>query len=317
MKVFLQLLRREYWENRGGFMITPVTIGVIMIAGLVLALFTVVFFSKRLNGEEFIYTNFIQQLGEYSREEIAAFYTAGMHTAASIFLLVLAFVLFFYCLGALYDDRKDRSILFWRSLPVSDFQTVMSKLATAMVIAPLITLAAVAATHLVFALIALIVFASGGVNVWDKLIAPLPLFSVWLSLLGTMFVHALWAAPLYGWCLLASAFARSRPFLWAVVPPVMLGFMQSWFNLLQTFDFRSNQIFEIIGERLVFFLMPQALGMEMEWKSDFEPTEVTNVNEFFAGLLTRLGDPSLIYGIPFAILCIAAAIYIRRYRDDA
>ena len=50
--------------------------------------------------------------------------------------IVLGVVVFFFCLGALFDDRKDRSVLFWKSLPISDQATVLSKVAMALVVAP-------------------------------------------------------------------------------------------------------------------------------------------------------------------------------------
>src|SRR3546814_20822192 len=55
----------------------------------------------------------------------------AMYSAMGLLVVVLGFVVFFYCLGALYDDRRDRSILFWKSLPVSDASTVLSKVFSA------------------------------------------------------------------------------------------------------------------------------------------------------------------------------------------
>lgn len=320
MNVFIAQLKREFWENRGAFLIAPVTISLIMIALNILAIFTLVFFSVRLNGEEFMLSTFVGQIENVDAETLRTGYNGFMHAIAMFFLMIMAFIVFFYALGALYDDHKDRSILFWRSLPVSDTMTVLSKLTMALLVAPVIFIIVIALTHVAFLLIGLIMLASGGADVWTSLLEPAQPFSIWLSLLAMLLVHILWAAPLYAWCLLASSFARGKPFLWAVIPPVLAGMMQSWVNFLQTFDYQSNWILQTIGERLMYVVIPQGLSMKpsgTDLEVDFEPDDFANLGDFYSGLAQRLIDPDLIWGIPFAVLFIAAAIWIRRYRDEA
>src|SRR3546814_13401578 len=86
--------------------------------------------------------------------------------------IVLAFVVFFYCLGALYDERKDRSVLFWKSLPVSDAQTVLSKVGSAVVVAPVLAVIASLVTMIGFMVMLSIVVLFHGGNQWTLLWGP-------------------------------------------------------------------------------------------------------------------------------------------------
>jgi ABC-2 type transport system permease protein len=79
-------------------------------------------------------------------------------------LMVLGFLVFFYCLGALHDERRDRSLLFWKSLPVSDYTTVMSKLLLAVVVAPLITMGIAIVLGLVMLVAACVMLLTHGTN---------------------------------------------------------------------------------------------------------------------------------------------------------
>src|ERR1700747_2544174 len=75
------------------------------------------------------------------------------YNMAAIMLILTAFVVgVFYCLDALYGERRDRSILFWKSLPVSDLTTLLSKATIPLVVLPLSTFAIVIATQLVMLL---------------------------------------------------------------------------------------------------------------------------------------------------------------------
>src|SRR5206468_10746510 len=63
----------------------------------------------------------------------------------------------FYCLDALYGERRDRSILFWKSLPVSDVMAVLSKLAIPIVILPLLSFAVTVATQFFMLLLSTVI----------------------------------------------------------------------------------------------------------------------------------------------------------------
>src|SRR5207249_2492959 len=138
----------------------------------------------------------------------------------ALMLMAISFlVAVFYCLDALYGERRDRSILFWKSLPVSDSTTVLSKMSIPVVVVPLVTFAITVATHIAMLLLSsaiLLARGTSGVALWNVL----PLTHIWGMLFTHLMAgHGLWYAPIYAWLLLVSAWARRAPFLWAVLPP--------------------------------------------------------------------------------------------------
>jgi len=128
-------------------------------------------------------------------------------------------VAIFYCLDALYGERRDRSILFWKSMPVSDLTTVLSKASIAILVIPLVTFVATVATQVVMLAVSSTVLAGNGVSpsvLWDQM----PLSDIITINFGHVVAfHGIWYAPFYAWLLLVSAWATRLPFLWATLPP--------------------------------------------------------------------------------------------------
>lgn len=145
-------------------------------------------------------------------------------TSASLLLMFISvLVSLFYSVDALYGERRDRSVLFWKSLPVSDWETVLAKASLPIVVIPLITFAITLGTHLLMLLVAAARTAGTGVSVWSQLSFG--------KMTGILFLHLLvghgfWFAPFWGWFLLASAWARRAPFLWATLPPLVVGLLE-------------------------------------------------------------------------------------------
>ena len=122
-----------------------------------------------------------------------------------------------YSLDALQGERRDRSILFWKSLPVSDGMTVLAKAAVPLVVVPLIVFPIVVVSTLVMMGLQSLVWSLDGFDpaqLWARVDLPF----LWLALLYGMPFMALWNAPLYAWILLASAWSRRLAFLWAAAP---------------------------------------------------------------------------------------------------
>ena len=155
----------------------------------------------------------------------------GEHVTAAYWVMsipvwmTLPFVVFFGLSGALYDERKDRSILFFKSMPVADWQEVVAKLVTIAIAAPLAYLAITFVAQLAFAFVmSIAVLFHGGpvLELW-------PLFTMVETVMGGAvfaLTYFLWAAPIFGWILLASAFAPKVPFLFAAFPPVVLSIIE-------------------------------------------------------------------------------------------
>jgi ABC-2 type transport system permease protein len=207
-------VRRELWENRSVY-VAPLAAAVLFLFGFAVS-------ALRLR----IHRGHLQP-GAY---ELAPALIMGTGMIVGIF----------YCLDALYGERRDRSILFWKSLPVSDVTAVIAKLAIPILLLPLLTFVISVATQFIMLVVSSVIFAGSSTQVatlWKES-SFLRVSVIWLYHL--LAVHGLWYAPLYGWLLLVSAWAPRAPFLWAFLPPFVIygvekiAFNTSYFlNLLQ------------------------------------------------------------------------------------
>jgi ABC-2 type transport system permease protein len=222
-------------------------------------------------------------------------------------------VLFFYLLDSLYAEHKDRSILFWKSLPVSDNQTVASKLLVGLALTPLFAIAVTAVVQLLFA--GIWTFRFG-----DSVIGGIfPAFDarVWLSIqwvtLVTAFVAALWYAPIAAYLLLVSAWARKNPFLWAVLPPIVV-------VMVEELLFDTNTIAAFIAHRFVGFVEKFDLSSrfgDADQAAEI-PGAIPQVGSVFEGFDVSqvFVSPHLWLGLVAAALMLFGASRLRRYRDD-
>lgn len=217
--------------------------------------------------------------------------------AAGLIMATTVIVGIFYCLDALYAERRDRSILFWKSLPVSDLTTVLAKASIPFVVLPLITFAVTVAVQfpmLLFSDAVLRASGHGVASVWGHV----SLFDIWGSLLYHLVtVHALWHAPLYAWLLLVSAWARRAPVLWAALPLLAIGFIEK-------ITFNTSYFARMLGNRL-------AGGPESSFTGEGMPmhglAHITPGN--------FITSPGLWIGLAVAAAFLAAAVRLRRYRE--
>ena len=198
----------------------------------------------------------------------------------------------FYSLDALYGERRDRSILFWKSLPVSDLTTVLSKFTIPLIILPLLSFAIAVVTQFVMLLL------SSGLSA-GTLGARMSFFHLSLMLLyHILTVHGLWYAPLYGWLLLVSAWAPRAPFIWAFLPP-----------------------FVIWGVEKIAFRTSHFVGMLQYRLTGPEPSATTarsgNLMEMMSALtpVQFFSTPDLWVGLAVAAIFLATAMRLRRYRE--
>ena len=219
--------------------------------------------------------------------------------AASLIILTGYMVAVFYCLDALHGERRDRSILFWKSLPVSDLTTVLSKAAVPLVVVPVIVFVIALATQMAMRVLASMVLAGSGVGV-SALWTQVPLWRLTLVLFYGLVVHVLWHAPLWGWLLLVSSWARRMPFLWAVLPPLAVG-------LFARMAFQTQYVCTFIGDRVIgamtraFVLKPEDKHLVLR-VSQLDP-------------LGFLASPGLWFGLAFAAFFLFKAAQLRRRRE--
>jgi ABC-2 type transport system permease protein len=314
------LIKREYWEHRGGFLWAPLWTAAVVV----LLTLSGIVIGEVLGGRA--HFSIDQQLDQALHavtpddlRQVGAALDGSMLIFASIVQVVLAFVLFFYLLGALYDDRRDRSVLFWKSLPIGDTATVVSKVVAAALVAPLFAFVITIAMHLTLLLLfGLAVLMHGG-NPFTLVWGTVSPWRVWWQLLVMIPFNALWALPAYGWLLLCSAFARSKPFLWAVVPPVLLGwilFLQSLGSLsASNHDFRLWYWHDIVG-RILLGVVPGSWAWQSASGIDFDLTNGA-VTLFHASDLARLLDSAGLWiGVAAGIVMLIAAVWLRGRRME-
>ena len=154
----------------------------------------------------------------------------ALNSLAAPLFICLWFVVIFYMLDSLYGERKDRSVLFWKSMPVSDTSTVLSKVLAGMIMAPVICILVIMALQLVSMIIASLAAIGSGVSIWSVIWAPSNLIGRWFDMFAFASVSALWTLPFFSWILLVSAFARSLPLAWAGGVPAGISFVEAIFT---------------------------------------------------------------------------------------
>lgn len=316
------LLKREYWEHRGGFFWTPVWITAAILILTVLGLISAEVF--RSNAHVNVGFSLDELRNSISADDIAKA-SNGLDTIQLVFSGVASigifFVTFFYLLGALYDDRRDRSVLFWKSLPVSDTATVASKALTAMLVIPAIAVLVATAAYVAFLVLICAWVGVHGLNPLPAVIGSHPI-GMFLRLVALIPIGALWALPTVGWLLFWSAFVRSKPFLWAVLLPAIVLVANAWLGMLGAPHVGSDAHLAKILGRLLFSVMPGswanagglALGGEHisfnmnddHVVSSLDPSHVYGV----------LASSNLWIGVLGGLVLLAAAIRMRQTRIE-
>ena len=277
---FLTLVRRELWEH-GSLVWAPLAMALTIIVVSLVSVMVKTSVDIDL-GED---RPLPELFGDVEKQRgIFSLVMAGLVLPQ---LLVGFVVVFFYLLDGLFTERRDRSILFWKSLPVSDAKTVLSKLFVALVAVPLWSWALSLVVGLVvFGVLATQVSGTpaAGLGTWHG--------GTWLTvqaaMLGKMAVAALWYLPVAGWLLLASVLAKRAPFLWATLPFLVL-------SLAERIALGSNVVGAMVAQRLFGFR-----------------EEVSLMSEF-----PLLASPALWIGVAVGAALVYAAIRVRRRSDDS
>lgn len=320
VNTFVWLVRREFWEHRGGFLWTPAIVAMVFLGLMLLALVWAEVIARQ-NGVD-INGIHLEQLTRHLNDSEIAKMQAGMDigllTLGFPIAIALFFVVLFYGIGALYNDRSDRSALFWKSLPISDANTVLSKVAAATLLAPVLATIAMIGLQLGFLVMMSLYALLHGINPFPLLWSPSHLVALWVELLLLIPVNALWALPSIGWLLLCSSFARSKPFLWAVMVPIVAGVLNSWVGLMNHVSLSSLWFWRHIVGRLLLSIFP---GSWMQ-TNDLHAIDVQGPEAIISPLtLHSIGEalvsPSMLIGIVAGAAMIAAAIYFRRSRTES
>jgi ABC-2 type transport system permease protein len=283
---FFWSVRRELWENRSIYLAPLIAAGVILFGCAITA----------------------YHMPDLRRNALAL-EPARMRTAiempydaAAMMIMFTAFIVgVFYCLDALHSDRRDRSILFWKSLPVSDHTTVLSKAIVPLAILPLLTFAIIIVTQFIMLLMSTVVLLPSGLagTTWKLL----PWFQLSVILLYGLVTMTLWQAPLFGWLLLVSGYARRATFLWAVLPWLAICAIEKIaFNTAFFAQMLGNRIMGSFESAFVVVHYPKGAHVPLvDRLTQLDP-------------LKFLSTPGLWIGLVVAAGFLVAAIRLRRYR---
>jgi ABC-2 type transport system permease protein len=291
MNTYSWLVRREFWENRA-IWIVPAAIGAALLLG---ALFGHV------------------EIPELTTPDQSRVVGGTVLFAFGVaFFVVMGIYSSWYLLDCLYADRKDRSILFWKSLPVSDTETVLAKLFTGLIAIPLVYfIAADVSTLLMAFIVSVRMHSTFGSALWQPDVW-LQLQALWLYLIVTT---AIWYLPVAGWLLVVSAWARRAVMLWSVLPPLALVVLERWF-------FGTHVVGKVLAERLVGYV--SVAFQDMSQPGRLATTVVGGGAITTPQSVWRIIDPAGFVsapetwiGVVAGILLIAGAIQLRLRRGEA
>jgi len=275
---------RELWENRSIYL-APLIVAAVQVFALAIS---TIGLAERRRGV-LLLDDPVKQ-----RAAIEATYDA----AAMMMIFVVFIVGVFYCLDALHGERRDRSILFWKSLPVSDLTTVLSKAIIPLAVLPAIAFALTVCVQLIMLLMTSANLLVHGMSPATTF-AHFPVIQNWLVMLYGLIAIAFWHAPIYGWLLLVSAWARRATFLWAVLPLIVI-------QIFEKITFGTHYFGTLLQHRLMGFA-PHAFGFH----GDGHPT-IDSLSQLTPG--RYLGSLGLWIGLLVAAAFLFAAVRLRRYR---
>jgi ABC-2 type transport system permease protein len=280
-------IRRELWENRSIY-IAPLAVAGVYLFGFLISLFWLPRSARGIMAEHGAMPPVVVLAMPYSH--------------ADMLLTLIAFLVgIIFSLDALHGERRDRSILFWKSLPVSDLTTVLSKASIPLVVLPLFAFAVTVTVQLIMLLLnaaVLLVSRASTATPW----AP-PLFEMDVVALYGTAVLALWHAPIYCWLLLVSGWAKRVTFLWAVLPPLAIA-------AVEYIAFHTSYLGSLLHDRLFGFV---AAAFDLTDKNGV-PIDPHFIPLTQLAPLRFLSTPGLWLGLIVAAALLAAAVRLRRYQ---
>jgi len=301
------LIQRELWEHRA-ILIVPIVILLIEALGSLVGQVTVSTAHQTVDIA-------LLSAANLSETQRAGAINLIMVAVSILFVMAMGVLTIFYALDSLYAERKDKSILFWRSMPVTDAETVVSKLATTVIVIPVVTFIAIIATQLIVLIISSVWVAAEGANAWQLIWTAVPFVDNWSSIFILLLALAIWMSPFIGWFLFVSAFTKRSPFLMAFLPFIVVPMLERIFfgtwlfgqMLLNRVPF-NVPIFGGIGDPETMFDDDSEFLALLE--SGVSLLSLIDVPGFLA-------DPDVWLGMIVCGLLSFAAIYVRRFRDES
>jgi len=293
LRVFSWSLRKELWEHRSAYLAPLVIAAFLFVANL--------FAAQRVPGR-------LSELAVVGAAKVRAAIHVPYSVTAFVLLSTMCIVGFYYCTDALHAERRDRSILFWKSLPVSDAVMVLAKFSVPMVVLPMVTWCLTAIVQCTFLIVSAIFVLANGADL-DALWKYQPMHYHVLAIGPIAFMASLWFAPVYAWLLFISASVKRGVFLWAVMPIIAL-------IAIEKIVFKSSVFTEIIQSRLVRFSETNTTVRQVESSTNLA-TKVESGRPRFAidFDLNFFTNFEVWTGLVIAVILLLAATHMRRRRD--
>ena len=299
IEVLKAMIVREIQEHKVAFVYAPFFVSII----LCFVIASVYFGGTNIQTDQFNFSTeyydeeirqAMQSVSSVSRIDIVR---TGLLVLGFPILLTVGFGLLAYSLSTFADERKDRSLIFWRSLPVSDLTTVLSKVFTVTLIVPLMVLPYIILLQLVSMTSASIFFATNDIVsfgwLWGSYI-----FTDWFRIIFSLWAQALWSLPLFLWLMLAGTYA-ARPIAGAIVPPVIL-------IVLEGIIFKTNLVLEFIENRIGFWSRSDSFPKE------YQEIRVVDISD----ILLLFSTQAFWIGILASVILVAGIVYVRSSNSD-
>lgn len=311
-KTMLWLVKREYWENKGLLVWVPLAVSVLML----IFLWTIAWKqASGLGAAASVSNDAGALLSRDLRLQMNLMWIKEFFTIFATPLFYLSAVSsIFYLMSTLHLERQDKSILFWKSLPISDLQTVLSKMVFPLLVSPLLCLSIAFAMYLLSALMFCLLYWFKGIPVFDLvflnrdfLLRPTMFFSMFP-------MYVMWALPTVAWLLLVSAWARSRVMPWAYGLPIL-----TYLSLISVDSaFQLNWNITLWGKtmllRLVGGTLPGSWAVIDPVSGKFRP--LIPLESYYDQAWQHMFSMEMFMGIAAAVVMLFIAIRIRRFGDS-
>ena len=282
MNTLKALIRRELQEHKWGFVYLPWIVGAFMSLVVVLVylgLTEVNTENFKFSTDVFADSEVVQSMNEATFDQRRAAIRAGLLVLGFPLVIALGFAVLAYSLSTFFDERKDKSIIFWRSLPVSDSFTVFSKLIVALVVAPLLVIPALLFLHLVSVTAGSIYFAVSDIVPFTWAWQAYPWLD-WIRVIFSLWMQTLWTLPIITWIMLAGAYSR-KPVVAAILPPVVV-------VLVEGVSLSSSVFLDSLFERVQPWSRASSFPKEYESLGVAELSDIPllfGMTEFWVGIL--------------------------------
>jgi len=293
------LLKKEFIEHKTAFLYVP---GILM--GL---LFLAFFIAVWRNGARFeaMGNNVVASGNGF--DLFAMLYSVSL----AIWLGYLTLMLFFYFAASFHVDRKNNSLLFWKSLPVTDFEIMATKTLAGLTVFPAIimfwaflgAIIGYISLNTIGTISPVISSLNSGTSFWTFI-------NIQISAMIFIITSLLWYLPLFAFAGLLGVLVRN----WAVPAFLLIVAMISALESIMAFS-RQGFFEQMIEERLVApFEIIGKMIVDHNRVFSSEMPEMVSMVEFIPGFLLRVDWLQMVFGWAIALVFIYIASEYRRRR---